>query len=53
MNHTHHPHASHEAGTAAVGAPTPTHTDAAAASDTIYTCPMHPQIRQDHPGSCP
>jgi Cu+-exporting ATPase len=19
----------------------------------IYTCPMHPQIRQDHPGSCP
>ncbi|CAM5199456.1 Cu+-exporting ATPase OS=Castellaniella defragrans OX=75697 GN=HNR28_003611 PE=3 SV=1 [Castellaniella defragrans] len=21
--------------------------------DTIYTCPMHPQIRQDHPGNCP
>ena len=20
---------------------------------TIYTCPMHPQIRKDHPGSCP
>ena len=20
---------------------------------TIYTCPMHPQIQQDHPGSCP
>ena len=20
---------------------------------TIWTCPMHPQIRQDHPGSCP
>jgi Cu+-exporting ATPase len=19
----------------------------------IYTCPMHPQVRQDHPGSCP
>lgn len=19
----------------------------------IYTCPMHPQIKQDHPGSCP
>src|ERR1700722_17445671 len=19
----------------------------------IYTCPMHPQIRQDHPGTCP
>lgn len=20
---------------------------------TIYTCPMHPEIEQDHPGSCP
>jgi len=20
---------------------------------TIYTCPMHPEIRQDHPGACP
>jgi Cu+-exporting ATPase len=26
----------------------PTH-----AAGTIYTCPMHPEIRQDHPGSCP
>ncbi len=25
----------------------------AAAPGTIYTCPMHPEIRQDHPGSCP
>ncbi len=23
------------------------------ASGAIYTCPMHPQIRQDHPGNCP
>lgn len=22
-------------------------------SKTIYTCPMHPEIRQDHPGDCP
>lgn len=22
-------------------------------SDTYYRCPMHPQIVQDHPGSCP
>ncbi len=22
-------------------------------SSAIYTCPMHPEIRQDHPGSCP
>lgn len=21
--------------------------------DAVYTCPMHPQIRQDHPGACP
>ena len=24
-----------------------------AASGTAYTCPMHPEIRQDHPGNCP
>ncbi len=24
-----------------------------AAPGTIYTCPMHPEIRQDHPGTCP
>ena len=24
-----------------------------AESGTIYGCPMHPQIRQDHPGACP
>jgi Cu(I)/Ag(I) efflux system membrane fusion protein len=22
-------------------------------NDAIYTCPMHPQILEDHPGSCP
>src|SRR3546814_20164828 len=25
----------------------------AAPEGTIWTCPMHPEIRQDHPGSCP
>ncbi|WP_062310085.1 heavy metal translocating P-type ATPase [Polynucleobacter sinensis] len=25
----------------------------ASVAGTIYTCPMHPQIRQDHPGNCP
>src|ERR1700693_768930 len=25
----------------------------AASGKTIYTCPMHPQIQQDHPGNCP
>ena len=24
-----------------------------APAGAIYTCPMHPQIRQDHPGNCP
>ncbi|CAG1017474.1 partial Copper-transporting P-type ATPase, partial [Burkholderiaceae bacterium] len=24
-----------------------------ASPGTIYTCPMHPEIRQDHPGNCP
>src|SRR5277367_2596738 len=24
-----------------------------AKSDAKYTCPMHPQILEDHPGSCP
>ncbi|MFC4160571.1 copper-transporting P-type ATPase [Chitinimonas lacunae] len=24
-----------------------------AVPDAIYTCPMHPEIRQDHPGTCP
>ncbi len=23
------------------------------AAGVIYTCPMHPEIRQDHPGNCP
>jgi P-type Cu+ transporter len=23
------------------------------ATGTTYTCPMHPEIRQDHPGTCP
>jgi Cu+-exporting ATPase len=31
---------------APVAAPAP-------ADGTIYTCPMHPEIRQDHPGNCP
>ena len=25
----------------------------ARAAKTIYTCPMHPEIEQDHPGECP
>lgn len=25
----------------------------AAPEGTIWTCPMHPEVRQDHPGACP
>ena len=31
----------------------PTASAAETAPDTIYTCPMHPEIRQDHPGNSP
>nr|WP_078059811.1 heavy metal translocating P-type ATPase [Xanthomonas massiliensis] len=52
--HTHE----HPAAMPAMAMPHP-HTSSAAAPHTaghgkvIYTCPMHPQIRQDHPGFCP
>ena len=26
---------------------------AAAPPGAVYTCPMHPEVRQDHPGACP
>ena len=35
------------------GAPTAGVPAAGLAEGTIYTCPMHPEIRQDHPGNCP
>ena len=25
----------------------------ASATHAIYTCPMHPEVQQDHPGDCP
>ncbi|MBP8101531.1 MAG: heavy metal translocating P-type ATPase [Burkholderiaceae bacterium] len=33
--------------------PSPAPAAAVAAAGTTYTCPMHPEIRQDHPGNCP
>ncbi|KAK47015.1 copper ABC transporter ATPase [Caballeronia jiangsuensis] len=35
-----------------VDRPTDTSVQGAPAG-TMYTCPMHPEIRQDHPGNCP
>jgi P-type Cu+ transporter len=32
---------------------TPKRQDAAAPAGAIYTCPMHPEVRQAGPGSCP
>jgi Cu+-exporting ATPase len=37
---------------AGVQSATPT-APLAAQAGAIYTCPMHPEIRQDHPGNCP
>ena len=48
--HDHHAHGAHGH---------PTITDAkydeipAGYDGAVYTCPMHPQVRQTHPGSCP
>lgn len=46
-HHQHH-HAAHEAHAA-----TDKVAVEAAPAGTVYTCPMHPQIRQPAPGSCP
>ncbi|WP_411878814.1 heavy metal translocating P-type ATPase [Polaromonas sp. YR568] len=39
-----------------LGAPAPAaarEPDTGRAGETLYTCPMHPDIRQNHPGNCP
>ncbi len=33
--------------------PIPRPTESEVAASTLYTCPMHPEIRQKGPGSCP
>ena len=38
-DHPHHHHAPNGPEQAAAGA--------------VYVCPMHPEVRQDHPGRCP
>lgn len=50
--HAHHDHHAHYPDHAARAAP-PVSDAAAAPGSTIYTCPMHPQIRQPAPGNCP
>nr|WP_293033502.1 copper-translocating P-type ATPase [Paraburkholderia sp.] len=46
--HEHHGHAHHDEDHSAPAEPWPPVPEG-----TIYTCPMHPEIRQDHPGQCP
>ncbi|MGE0348034.1 copper-transporting P-type ATPase [Hydrogenophaga sp.] len=43
--HDHHHHVHGQAPAASTGGKDP--------AGTVYTCPMHPEIRQDHPGNCP
>jgi P-type Cu+ transporter len=45
--HKHGAACTHHAGASTAAAGTPT------AAGTVYTCPMHPEIRRDAPGSCP
>ena len=51
-HHDHHAHANHGQNAAAEDSG---EYDTVPAGHTgpIYTCPMHPQVRQTHPGSCP
>lgn len=59
MQHAGHDHREHQITPAAAQKPEPaSESDAAAGSSNatavvIYTCPMHPQIRQPAPGNCP
>ncbi|WP_324528619.1 copper-translocating P-type ATPase [Thermomonas sp.] len=46
--HDHHGHAAGEQVPASAAQP-----PQEAPAGTTYTCPMHPEIRQDHPGNCP
>ncbi len=46
-DHAHHHAHQHDTGTGEPTVATP------AVEGVVYTCPMHPEIREDHPGSCP
>jgi Cu+-exporting ATPase len=57
-DHSHHHHAHDPAhgpaqGHAAGDAGPPASPPPDSPAGTIYTCPMHPEVRQDHPGNCP
>jgi P-type Cu+ transporter len=51
--HDHHAHHSHSEHAHHGHGPAPAPSTEPAAEGAVYTCPMHPEIRQDHPGNCP
>jgi len=51
--HVHSAHCNHDPATVKHAAVSDVTSEAKGSADTIYTCPMHPQIRQAGPGSCP
>jgi len=52
-SHLHDGHEHHHEHGAAHGGHASPEPAAAAPEGTIYTCPMHPEIRQPQPGNCP
>ena len=52
-HHGHDHHHDHRHPPGGHGSPAPLRAAEAAPPGTIYTCPMHPEVRQDHPGNCP
>src|SRR6185369_18098186 len=53
MKHDHSSHATHEQHSCCSSASKAVVPAAPVAAGTIYTCPMHPQVRQLGPGNCP
>lgn len=58
MDHTHHQHhkpeaPSHEGHSCCHHIPKEAAPAVQAGAEVIYTCPMHPEVRQPKPGSCP
>ena len=56
MSASQHPHeqsVSHDHADTGANTPANTAPPATPAAGTIYTCPMHPEIRRDQPGNCP
>jgi Cu+-exporting ATPase len=57
VHHGHHEHAGHDHGhaheQASKARPEVALAASSSAAGTVWTCPMHPEIRRDAPGSCP